>query len=247
MGHAGSEGNGLEGIELALDRQLRGTSSSVQGMRDALGREIAVEGAADAASTTGSDVVLTIDRYLTFITERALAAGAEEHHAKAAIAMMIDPRTGELLALASVPTYNPNDPSSAAESGARNRADHRRVRARVDDEDVHDRGRAGRGVGQARRPLRLPDGADDGREVLDPRHAPARRADRGRGVQGFEQHRRDEDRAQAGSRPAGRRAGAVRLRTADGRRAARRTRGRGAALSKSGATSGSPTSRSVRG
>jgi len=122
MGHAGSEGNGLEGVELALDRQLRGTSSSVQGMRDALGREIAVEGAADAASTTGSDVVLTIDRYLTFITERALAAGAEEHHAKAAIAMMIDPRTGELLALASVPTYNPNDPSSAAESGARNRA-----------------------------------------------------------------------------------------------------------------------------
>jgi cell division protein FtsI (penicillin-binding protein 3) len=127
MGHAGSEGNGLEGIELALDRQLRGTSSSVQGMRDALGRDIALEGSADGAvdalaSTTGSDVVLTIDRYLTFITERALAAGAAEHQAKAAIAMMIDPRTGELLAMASVPTYNPNDPGSATESGARNRA-----------------------------------------------------------------------------------------------------------------------------
>jgi cell division protein FtsI (penicillin-binding protein 3) len=127
MGHAGSEGNGLEGIELALDKQLRGSSTSVQGMRDALGREIALEGSGDGAgdgpaSTAGSDVVLTIDRYLTFITERALAAGAEEHHAKAAIAMMMDPRTGELLAMASVPTYNPNDPQSAVDAGARNRA-----------------------------------------------------------------------------------------------------------------------------
>jgi len=127
MGHAGSEGNGLEGIELALDKQLRGTSSSVQGMRDALGREIALEGSGDGSgdapgTTAGSDVVLTIDRYLTFITERALAAGAAEHHAKGAIAMMMDPHTGELLAMASVPTYNPNDPQTAADAGARNRA-----------------------------------------------------------------------------------------------------------------------------
>ncbi|HEY5448309.1 MAG TPA: penicillin-binding transpeptidase domain-containing protein [Polyangia bacterium] len=127
MGHAGSEGNGLEGIELALDRQLRGTSTSVQGMRDALGRDIALDvstdGSADGPPTTaGSDVVLTIDRYLTFITERALAAGATEHRAKAAIAIVMDPRTGELLAMASVPTYNPNDPQSAADAGARNRA-----------------------------------------------------------------------------------------------------------------------------
>jgi cell division protein FtsI (penicillin-binding protein 3) len=127
MGHAGSEGNGLEGIELALDKALRGTSSSVQGMRDALGRDIALEGTGDGAvdgpaSTAGSDVVLTIDRYLTFITERALAAGATAHHAKGAVAIVMDPRTGELLAMASAPTYNPNDPQSAADAGARNRA-----------------------------------------------------------------------------------------------------------------------------
>jgi cell division protein FtsI (penicillin-binding protein 3) len=126
MGHAGSEGNGLEGIELALDKALRGTSSSVQGMRDALGRDIALEGSGDTVdgpgNPAGSDVVLTIDRYLTFITERALAAGATEHHAKAAVAIVMDPRTGELLAMASVPAYNPNDPQSAADAGARNRA-----------------------------------------------------------------------------------------------------------------------------
>src|SRR4029079_1036191 len=55
-GHAGSEGNGLEGVELALDRQLRGTSSSVQGMRDALGREIAGDGGADRAHKTRRDM-----------------------------------------------------------------------------------------------------------------------------------------------------------------------------------------------
>jgi cell division protein FtsI (penicillin-binding protein 3) len=128
MGHAGSEGNGLEGIELAMDKQLRGTPSSVQGMRDALGRDIALEGAAEgavdgpASTAAGSDVVLTIDRYLTFITERALAAGAAEHHAKGAVAVMMDPRTSEVLAMASVPTYNPNDPGGATDVGARNRA-----------------------------------------------------------------------------------------------------------------------------
>jgi cell division protein FtsI (penicillin-binding protein 3) len=121
MGHAGSEGNGLDGVELALDKQLRGTSSSVQGMRDALGRDIAVEAAADGPNTAGSDVVLTIDRYLTFITERALAAGAAQHRAKGAMAVMLDPRSGEVLAMASVPTYNPNDPTGGVDAGARNR------------------------------------------------------------------------------------------------------------------------------
>ncbi|HVV17487.1 MAG TPA: penicillin-binding transpeptidase domain-containing protein [Polyangia bacterium] len=122
MGHAGSDGGGLDGVELALDKTLRGTTSSVQGVRDALGREIAIDGALDTPSTAGSDVVLTIDRYLTFITERALAAGAAEHHARGAIAIMMDPRTGEVLAMASVPTFNPNEPVGAAEADARNRA-----------------------------------------------------------------------------------------------------------------------------
>jgi cell division protein FtsI (penicillin-binding protein 3) len=122
MGHAGADGGGLDGVELALDQRLRGTSSSVQGIRDALGRDIAVEGSMESPSTAGSDVVLTIDRYLTFITERALADGAAAHGAKGAVAIMMDPRTGEVLAMASVPSYNPNDPNGAAEAGARNRA-----------------------------------------------------------------------------------------------------------------------------
>ncbi len=122
MGHAGSDGGGLDGVELAFDKALRGTTSSVQGIRDALGREIAIDGTVDAPSTAGNDVVLTLDRYLTFITERALAAGAAQTHAKGAVSIMMDPRTGEVLAMASVPTFNPNEPIGAGEADARNRA-----------------------------------------------------------------------------------------------------------------------------
>ena len=123
MGHSGTDGRGLDGVELALDKHLRGQTSSVQGVRDALGRELFVDGMGETAATVaGSDVVLTIDRYLTFVTERAIAEAQERYHAKGVIAIVMDPRTGDLLAMASVPSYNPNDPSSAAERGARNRA-----------------------------------------------------------------------------------------------------------------------------
>ena len=72
------------------------------------------DGRPTGPSAAGSDVVLTIDRYLTFITERALAAGPRSTTPRRAVAMMMDPRTGEVLAMASVPTYNPNDPRRAA-------------------------------------------------------------------------------------------------------------------------------------
>lgn len=121
IGHAGSDGGGLDGVELAMDGTLRGQTSSVQGMRDALGRELFVDGVGDTGNGVGDDVVLTIDRYLTFVTERAIADAQERHHARSVIAVMMDPRTGELLAMASVPSYNPNDPGAATARGARNR------------------------------------------------------------------------------------------------------------------------------
>lgn len=122
MGHSGADGHGLDGVELAFDKQLRGQTSSVQGVRDALGRELFVEGMGEAAAGAGSDVFLTVDRYLTYVTERAIAEAQARHNAKAVMAVMIDPQTGDILAMGSVPTYNPNDPSGVSESGARNRA-----------------------------------------------------------------------------------------------------------------------------
>ena len=122
MGLAGAEGRGLDGVELAYDKPLAGTSSSVVGLRDALGRDLAIEGAPDGPSGAGSDVVLTIDRYLTFVTERAIADGQARTRAKDVVAIVMSPATGEILAMASVPSYDPNDPGDAAENGARNRA-----------------------------------------------------------------------------------------------------------------------------
>jgi cell division protein FtsI (penicillin-binding protein 3) len=122
MGLSGADGRGLDGVELALDKQLTGTTSSVVGIRDALGRDLVVDGMPDTPTGVGSDVVLTIDRYLTFVTERALADGQERTHAKDITAIVMNPQTGELLAMASVPTFNPNDPAEAAANGARDRA-----------------------------------------------------------------------------------------------------------------------------
>lgn len=122
MGLAGGDGRGLDGVELALDKALAGTTSSVIGVRDALGRDLAVDGLPDVPTGVGSDVVLSIDRYLTFITERAIAEGQAKTHAKSVVAIVMSPPTGEILAMASVPSFNPNDPAGAAESGARNRA-----------------------------------------------------------------------------------------------------------------------------
>ena len=122
IGHAGLEGHGLEGVELAYDEALHGSGMEVTGMRDRLGRDLLMEGTVDASASAGKDLVLTLDKYLTYLTERALEDAVKKHNAKAATSVMIDPHTGEILAMASVPGYNPNNPSDAAERGARNRA-----------------------------------------------------------------------------------------------------------------------------
>jgi cell division protein FtsI (penicillin-binding protein 3) len=121
IGHAGLDGKGLEGVELGFDKELQGTGMEVVGVHDRLGRDLLVDGAIDSSSSAGKDLVLSLDRYLTYETERILAETVAKHNAKAGMSVMIDPRTGEILAMASVPTYNPNDPSDAAKRGARNR------------------------------------------------------------------------------------------------------------------------------
>jgi cell division protein FtsI (penicillin-binding protein 3) len=121
IGHAGLDGKGLEGVELGFDKALQGTGMEVVGVHDRLGRDLLVDGAIDSSSSAGKDLVLSLDRYLTYETERILAETVTKYNAKAGMSVMIDPRTGEILAMASVPTYNPNDPSDAAKRGARNR------------------------------------------------------------------------------------------------------------------------------
>src|SRR5262249_6172040 len=71
----------------------------------------------------GHDRVATIDKFIKSRLESALEAGVARNHARAASAVALDPRSGEILAMASWPTINPNDPAGTAQAaGARNRA-----------------------------------------------------------------------------------------------------------------------------
>jgi cell division protein FtsI (penicillin-binding protein 3) len=122
LGWAGLDAVGQEGIELEYDRWLRGTRAQVPGLRDALGREVLASGLGDVSEQAGHDLHTTIDRYLQFRLEHALAAGVAAHRAKAGVALALDPASGEILAMAAVPSLNPNEPDGSRERGARNRA-----------------------------------------------------------------------------------------------------------------------------
>lgn len=122
MGHTTIDGHGVEGLEIAYDKTLQGSGVRVAGIRDSYGRQLLVDGTIDAGASAGPDLVLTLDKYLTFVAESALARGVEKNNAKAGVAIIMEPTTGEILAMASVPTYDPNDPRDAVARGVRNRA-----------------------------------------------------------------------------------------------------------------------------
>jgi cell division protein FtsI (penicillin-binding protein 3) len=122
LGQTSVDGAGLEGVELGFDRLLRGNGVEVPSIRDSYGRELLVEGLVDTSAAAGQDVVLSLDKYLSYVTETALAEAVKKNNAKGGVAVMMDPRTGEILALANVPTYDPADPRDSITRGARDRA-----------------------------------------------------------------------------------------------------------------------------
>ena len=120
IGFAGLDGNGLDGLELALDDKLTGTKARFAALRDARGKTMMAEGLSEP--TPGATVQLTIDRAIQHIADDALAAAVTANKAKAGTAVVIDVKTGGVLAMSSVPTYDPNDPAAAVKAAARNRA-----------------------------------------------------------------------------------------------------------------------------
>jgi len=106
VGFEGLEG-GLEGIERAFDGELAGTPGKAIVGRDALGREVAAPHMLEPPQP-GLGVMLTLDRAIQYMTERELDAAYRRTGARSAMAVVLDPRTGEVLALAIRPTFNPN-------------------------------------------------------------------------------------------------------------------------------------------
>jgi cell division protein FtsI (penicillin-binding protein 3) len=120
LGFVGVDSQGLEGLERKLDRAIRGAAHDIEAGRDARGRQFFTSGIPDAP-VKGSSVELTIDDSIQDVAERELAKGVASAKAIGGSALVLDPHTGELLALANVPTYNPNQPGSASDPAWRNR------------------------------------------------------------------------------------------------------------------------------
>jgi cell division protein FtsI (penicillin-binding protein 3) len=108
LGFAGVDSQGLEGLEMALDKYLRGDVDVRRVRRDALGRTFLDRVQEDSDQNKGHTVVLTLDRRVQHITEKALAKAVEESGAKGGMALVVRPRTGEVLASAVFPSFNPN-------------------------------------------------------------------------------------------------------------------------------------------
>lgn len=109
IGFVGTDENGLDGFEYAEDGLLRGRSGSVTLETDEFGRPIPFgHEKVVTAALPGSSVELTIDSYLQFVAERALRKQVSAFHAKDGTAIVMDPWTGEVLALANDPNFDPN-------------------------------------------------------------------------------------------------------------------------------------------
>lgn len=108
VGFTGIDPRGLEGIELKYDSVLQGQRGYLVTERDALGRGIGAGDKVVKGDNRGADLYLTLDENLQYIAEKELAAGVAKAHAKAGTVVIMDPRTGAVLAMANQPGYNPN-------------------------------------------------------------------------------------------------------------------------------------------
>jgi cell division protein FtsI (penicillin-binding protein 3) len=120
LGYVGLDNVGLGGLESAYDSQIRGRAGIIQIQRDA--RRSALTSHIEREATAGATLELTIDQYLQNIAERELQAGVQEFNAAGGSVVIMDPNTGQILALANAPTFNPNVYSRASDQQRRNRA-----------------------------------------------------------------------------------------------------------------------------
>jgi cell division protein FtsI (penicillin-binding protein 3) len=107
IGFCGMDGRGLEGLEFYFDSFLKGRESSRTVLSDALGRGFSAKDPSPEEKP-GYDLILTVDKNIQYIVEQALSEGVSASRAKSGIAVVIAPRTGEILAVAHVPRFNPN-------------------------------------------------------------------------------------------------------------------------------------------
>ncbi|MFC2074690.1 penicillin-binding protein [Bdellovibrionota bacterium] len=121
LGFVGTDGNGLEGVELAFDQYLTGPPTFLRLSQDALGRPISIDERYFKAPPQGHTVELTIDKNLQYQLEKVLLETVKENEAEGGMGIMMAPFSGEILAMVSTPGYDPNKFNSVPPSRRRNR------------------------------------------------------------------------------------------------------------------------------
>ena len=121
IGFAGLDNNGLDGLERDYDKYLKGQPGHAIILRDAHSRELMFD-KGYVAPVDGFSVVLTIDETIQFIAERALDRMYKKYNAEGASIIVMDPRTGEILAFANRPTYNLEEASKSTPESRTDRA-----------------------------------------------------------------------------------------------------------------------------
>jgi cell division protein FtsI (penicillin-binding protein 3) len=115
------DGRGLEGVELAFNRELAGTPGYMVTTQDGLQRPIFTGETVLSAPQEGSNVILTIDVAIQNILEEELDRACERWSPQGVMAIVMDPQTGEVMALSNRPTFDPNDVSSSSPGHRKNR------------------------------------------------------------------------------------------------------------------------------
>ncbi len=122
VGFTNIDGKGIEGIELKFDEELRGEAEAYRVGRDARGGKRMLGEVLGPLSRVGARVELTIDAGIQHVAELELENAVNAFAAEAGSAIVMDPRSGEILAMANVPTFNPNEFRRSGPTQWRNRA-----------------------------------------------------------------------------------------------------------------------------
>ncbi|PTN33079.1 penicillin-binding transpeptidase domain-containing protein [Desulfonatronum sp. SC1] len=115
LGFVGLDGEGLEGVEKAYDEVLVGRKATFVAQRDASGRRMYLDAQGREEDLRGRNVTLTLDAQIQFFAEEALAATVKKFNGKTGMALVVHVPTGEMLAMANYPFFNPNMPRQNAE------------------------------------------------------------------------------------------------------------------------------------
>jgi cell division protein FtsI (penicillin-binding protein 3) len=122
LGFAGLDGRGLEGLELSLQDELAGRKAEFVFQRDASGRKLYMDSEGREIDIDGKDVYLSLDSYVQDMAETAVAQAVNAHQGRWGAMVVVDVPTGEILAMANYPFFNPNMYRSSKPGDARNRA-----------------------------------------------------------------------------------------------------------------------------